>query len=154
MYIVSTFEQSIYLELVITAIEQKGISNKNIMAVPLEKRKKPRAMYDSLHRADGVSMIDLAAILGTCFMLLGTVYGFELAWGPIIWGIIGAVTGILVGYTSKWIWLKRKNFQSKPISAETVLIIHCNETEGDMLEQLLWEHLALGVSRIDGSPSS
>lgn len=154
MFIVSTFEQSIYLELVITAIEQKGISNNKIMAVPLEKRKHARAMYDSLHRADGVSMIDLAAILGTCFMLLGTVYGFILAWGPIIWGIIGAVSGILVGYTAKWIWLKRKHYQTKPVSAETVLIIHCDEKEGDMLEQLLWEHLALGVSRIDGSRPS
>ncbi|CAG7640795.1 hypothetical protein PAESOLCIP111_04173 [Paenibacillus solanacearum] len=151
MYIVSTFEQSIYLELVITAIEQKGISKNKIMAVPLEKRKQARAMYDSLHRADGVSMIDLAAILGTCFMLLGTVYGFVLAWGPIIWGIIGAVTGITIGYTAKWIWLKRQQYQTKPVSAETVLIIHCDEKEGDMLEQLLWEHLALGVSRIDGS---
>lgn len=151
MYIVSTFEQSIYLELVITAIEQKGISKNKMMAVPLEKRKQARAMYDSLHRADGVSMIDLAAILGTCFMLLGTVYGFVLAWGPIIWGIIGAVSGISVGYTAKWIWLKRQQYQTKPVSAETVLIIHCDEKEGDMLERLLWEHLALGVSRIDGS---
>ena len=38
MYVVSTFDHSIYLELAITAIQMKGIKKENIMAIPMDKR--------------------------------------------------------------------------------------------------------------------
>ncbi|GGN55503.1 hypothetical protein [Oceanobacillus indicireducens] len=61
MQIFSTFEHSIYLELVITAIEEMGIRSENILAVPLINRMQERKLLDTLHRADGISLFDKAA---------------------------------------------------------------------------------------------
>ncbi|TVY09416.1 hypothetical protein [Paenibacillus cremeus] len=152
MYIVATFEQTIFLELVIAEVEKRGITKQHILAVPLNKRSEPRVISDSLHHADGFSMVDLGAILGTVGMLLGAIYGFVLAWGPIIWGIIGALSGCLIGYFGKWLWLKRKHLENKPITSETVLLIQCPVEQCEVLEKLLWDHLALGVSKVDVQP--
>jgi hypothetical protein len=84
MYVIATFESSIFLELAIAALEQKGITTDNLLAVPLDKRTEPRKLFDTIHRADGSSMLDAATILGTVFMLLGAIYGYVLKWGPLI----------------------------------------------------------------------
>ena len=82
MYIIASFEQSIFLELAISALEQRGIQKNQILAVPLDKRTEPRKLLDTIHRADGYSLFDVAAVLGTCGMLLGAIYGMVLNWGP------------------------------------------------------------------------
>ncbi len=47
MYIVSTFEHSIYLELAITAIQTKGIAKENILTIPLDKKGEERNLFDT-----------------------------------------------------------------------------------------------------------
>jgi len=103
MYIFSTFEHSKHLELAITAIEVKGIAKDKILAVPMDKRGEERKLFDTLHSSDGLSLFDLPAILGTIFMLFGSIYGFVLKWGPIWWGLIGLATGALLGLIIKLI---------------------------------------------------
>jgi hypothetical protein len=148
LYVIATFEQTIFLELVITALEQKGIVKERILAVPMDKRTEPRKLFDTIHRSDGFSMFDAAAILGTCFMLLGSIYGYILKWGPIIWGIIGAVFGILLGFVLKLSLVKKKNYGTKNITSEVVLIIRCEEHQWETIEKILWENTALGISHI------
>jgi hypothetical protein len=148
LYVIATFEQTIFLELVITALEQKGIVKEKILAVPMDKRTEPRKLFDTIHRSDGFSMFDAAAILGTCFMLLGSIYGYILKWGPIIWGIIGVVFGILLGFVLKLLIVKKRNYVTKNITSEVVLIIRCEEHQWDTIEKILWENTALGISHI------
>lgn len=148
MYVIATFEQNIYLEMAITKLEQKGIPRDKLFAVPLDKREEPRALFDTIHHADGYSMLDAAAILGTVLMLLGAIYGFELAWGPIIWGIIGAATGLTLGFLFKYIIIKKRSNVTKNITSEVVLMIRCELSQWEWVEKILWEHTALGVSKI------
>jgi hypothetical protein len=148
LYVIATFEQTIFLELVITALEQKGIVKEKILAVPMDKRTEPRKLFDTIHRSDGFSMFDAAAILGTCFMLLGSIYGYILKWGPIIWGIIGAVFGILLGFVLKLLLVKKRNYGTKNITSEVVLIIRCEEHQWETIEKILWENTALGIAHI------
>jgi hypothetical protein len=151
-YVIATFEQSLFLEMAITALQQKGISQAHILAVPLDKRQEPRQLFDTIHRADGFSLLDLAAVLGTVFMLLGAIYGSVLAWGPIIWGIIGACGGLIPGFLIKYTILKRRIQKNggdpKKITSEVVVMVVCKEWQLQSVEQTLWENLALGVSRI------
>lgn len=146
MLVIATFENSLFIEMAISALEQKGISKEKIFAAPLDKQKDPRQLFDTIHRADGVSLFDAGAILGTCLMLLGAIYGYILKWGPIIWGIIGAVSGLLIGILIK-LWLVKKN-GNKKISSEIVLMIRCEEYQWDSVQQMLWENLALGVTHV------
>lgn len=148
MFVIATFENSIYIELAITALEQEGISTEMILAAPLDKRKEPRNLFDSIHKSDGFSLFDGPAILGTCLMLLGAIYGYELEWGPILWGIIGAVSGLLLGFLIKMLMLKKNKRGSKNISSEIVLMVRCEENKWEMVEKILWDHLALGLTKI------
>jgi hypothetical protein len=148
MFVIATFENSIYIELAISELEQQGIAKEMILAAPLDKRREPRRLFDTIHQSDGFSLFDVAAILGTCFMLLGAIYGYVLEWGPIIWGIIGAVSGLLLGFFIKMIFLKKTGRGAKNISSEIVLMIRCEETKSEMIEKILWDHLALGLTKI------
>lgn len=148
MFVIATFENSIYIELAITALEQQGISNELILAAPLDKRKELRGLFDTIHKSDGFSLFDGPAILGTCFMLLGAIYGFVLDWGPILWGIIGAVSGMVLGFLIKMLMLKKNKRGSKNISSEIVLMVRCEEHKWEMVEKILWDHFALGLTKI------
>ncbi|MDR7002825.1 hypothetical protein [Neobacillus niacini] len=149
MLVIATFENSIFIELAITELKQNGLSNEKILAAPLDKRTVKRQLFDTIYKADGLSLFDGAAILGTCFMLLGAIYGYILKWGPIIWGIIGAIFGLLSGFLIKlWIVKKGKN-GSKNVTSEIVLMIRCEEIQWKTVEKILWENGALGLTRLE-----
>jgi hypothetical protein len=154
LYVLATFENSLFIELAITAMEQKGIPKEKILAAPLDKRSEPRQLFDTIHRADGLSMFDGAAILGTCFMLIGAIYGYVLKWGPIIWGIIGAVSGLLLGFLIKILLVKNKQRGEKSIASEIILMVRCEEHQWESIEKILWENTAIGVTRINNSHRS
>jgi hypothetical protein len=98
MFITATFEYSEYLELAISELEQHGIIRERIVAIPLDKKVEKRKILDTIHRADGVSQIDGAMVLGAVFMELGVVYGYFWKLGPVLWGLIGLGAGALAGF--------------------------------------------------------
>lgn len=150
MNIVSTFEHSINIEKAITAIQMKGIAKEDILVVPMDKRDEERTLFDSIHQSDGLSLIDFPAILGTIFMILGTIYGFILEWGPILWGLIGLFTGFGIGFAVKLHTTKKyKDRQKNKKAPEVVLIIECKENQLEMVKDTLWAHYALGVTKLD-----
>ncbi|WP_314733395.1 hypothetical protein [Anaerobacillus sp. CMMVII] len=67
MLVVSSFEQSASLELAIINLEQNGIEKEKILAVPFDKRREERKLFDTIHRSDGVSLFDISAALATVF---------------------------------------------------------------------------------------
>jgi hypothetical protein len=148
MHVVATFEHSDFLELAITDLEQKGIEKKRICAIPLNKMTKERALFDTLHRADGQSMLDLPAILATIFMTLGVAWGFMWKWGPIIWGLLSFVGGLALGLIIKYL-LYKNSLRKRVVDSNTevVLIIDCKPNEIEMLETVLFNHLAIGIGR-------
>lgn len=151
MYVIASFEQSVFLELAVTALEQKGIPKSRILAVPLDKRKEERKLFDTIHRADGFSLFDLAAVLGTCGMLLGAIYGMVLKWGPILWGLIGLAIGLIIGFSLKLWLVKKQNGKviKQTVTTEVFLLINCNDDEKNFVETILWDNLALGIAKLD-----
>lgn len=148
MLIIATFENSSFIELAISSLEQNGIAKEKIFAIPLDKRTEQKQLFDSIHRADGFSMFDIGAILGTCFMLLGAIYGFVLKWGPIIWGIIGMVSGLILGIVIKWFFIKKNKTGTRKITSEVVVMIRCEDPYCEKVEKILWEHKVLGVAKV------
>lgn len=146
MLVIATFENSLFIELAISALEKKGIEKEKIFAAPLDKRQEQRQILDSIHRADGVSLYDLGAILGTCLMLLGSIYGYLLTWGPIIWGIIGAVSGIVIGVSIKLLLVRKSKYGNKKVSSEIILMIRCEDYQRETVENILWDNIALGIT--------
>ena len=150
MYIVSTFDHSNYLELAITAIQMKGIAKENILGVPMDKRGEDIKLFDTIHSSDGLSLLDLPIVLATLFCLFGSIYGFLLTWGPVLWGLIGMFVGFSLGLIIKLLTTKKyDNRQKKLKSTEVVLIIECKETQVEIVKDLLWANHALGVRKLN-----
>lgn len=153
MYVMSTFEHSMYVELALSALELKNISKENILAVPLNNRQEDRKLFDSIHKSDGLSMFDLAAALATAFAVAGSSIGFRLDWGPIIWGILYAIIGFSLGFLINILKMKKKKKKrrEKGKMSELIIIVHCLNDQVEMVEEILWDNLALGVAKMDNS---
>jgi hypothetical protein len=151
MQIFSTFESNAFLEMVIATLEKKGIKKENIYAVPLDNRTEEVKVFDSLHRSDGTSLIDIGMALATAFSVIGASIGFKLSWGPIYWGIISAFVGFVIGLSIRLyseLVLKKKKGLLKGRHSEIILIIDCEELQAELVENILWNHFALGVAKV------
>lgn len=148
MYVFASFEQGALLEIAISDLTRDGFSNKDILVVPLRKTSRKITVFDKIYRADGFSILDGAAFLGTVCMLFGVVFGSVLYWGPIIWGLIGLALGAIVGLALDWIITTRKNKtdnRNNPIPV--IVLIRCEDIQAEAVEKILAEHQALGIAR-------
>ncbi|MCG1023423.1 hypothetical protein [Sutcliffiella horikoshii] len=151
MQLYSTFEHTIHLEMALNTLEKKGIKKESIFVVPLDNRKETHKVFDTLHRSDGTSLIDIGAALGTALSVIGASIGFRLAWGPIYWGLIGAAIGFIIGVIIRLfteIILKKQRRLLKGFQSEIIVIIECEESQGEVVENILFSHYALGVAKI------
>ncbi|MDF2674384.1 MAG: hypothetical protein K0R09_2652 [Clostridiales bacterium] len=150
VYIVSTFDHSIYLELAITAIQMKGINKENIMAISMDQKSEKVMFFDSIHSSDGLSLFDLPAILAVIGGIFGGIYGFVLKWGPLLWGLIAIFAGFSIGLIIKLIITKKYSDRQKDKrGTEVVLLIECMESQAEMVKDMLWAHKALGVRKLN-----
>ncbi|MDH7479491.1 MAG: hypothetical protein QHH02_05730 [Syntrophomonadaceae bacterium] len=158
MLIVSSFEHSAFFELAISELEKRGIPAEQVWAIPLDQRAEEGRLFDTIHRADGISRFDGAAVLATLFMLLGVIYGFVLHWGPIIWGAIGLAGGGVLGFLIDRCFGRVRKRAGPPgkgerrredaKGAEVVLIVQCAPPQAETVERVLWENFALGVGKM------
>ncbi|TMU88350.1 hypothetical protein FGG79_02680 [Bacillus sp. BHET2] len=151
MQIFSTFENHVFLEIAIAGLEKVGITKEDIFAVPLDNRKEKRKIFDTLHRSDGISLIDMAMPMATACAVITASIGFELKWGPIYWGLIGAVGGFVLGLAIRLILVSKSNQKQHRLKgkhSEVILIVECDESKGEQVEKILWEHFALGLAKI------
>jgi len=160
MYVYASFDYSAFLELAITDLEKRGIAREHILAVPLDKRVEERMVMDTIHRADGISLFDGAAVLGAVFMEVGVIYGFVLKWGPIIWGLIGLFGGAILGLLLDYFYGRiRGHKQAKATRNQVksgennktadVLTVFCKSSQYEMVEKVLWDNMAFGVGKLD-----
>ncbi len=151
MQLFSTFEHTIHIELAVATLEKKGIAKENILIVPLDNMTEERKVFDTMHRSDGTSLIDIGAALATAFAVIGASIGFELKWGPIYWGLIGAAAGFILGFAIRLFTekiMKKRRRVLKGFQSEIIMIIDCEESEGELVENILFKHYALGVAKV------
>lgn len=147
----STFETTGFLEMAISTLEKKGIKKESIFAVPLDNRKEDRKIFDNLHRSDGTSLIDIGMGLATALSVIGASIGFKLSWGPIYWGLIGAFVGFVLGFAIRLFMelvVKKNKRVLTGKHSEVILIVDCEETQAELVEDILWSHFALGVAKV------
>jgi hypothetical protein len=151
LQIFSTFESTGFLEMAISTLEKKGIQKESIFAVPLDNRTEDRKILDTLHRSDGTSLIDIGMGFATALSVIGASIGFKLAWGPIYWGIIGAFVGFVLGFAIRLfteLVIKKRKRVLKGKHSEVILIIGCEDTQAELIENILWSHFAIGVAKV------
>lgn len=154
MHIVSAFEYTTELELALLELEKRGIHKNQIVAIPLDKRQGQLRIFDNIHRSDGVSVTDSGFALGMILMVFGFIYGYVLAWGPIFVGLLGLITGFLIGTFTKYFYLKRRGLKKKELMADIFLTIKCDENQQETIEKILWDHNALAIGVVSKANES
>ncbi|MBT2757642.1 hypothetical protein J7E71_17265 [Mesobacillus foraminis] len=150
MQIYSIFQQSIYMELAISQLKESGFSS--IFAIPLEEFENHPKILDTIDRSDGHSYINKGMALAVVFSTIFASRGFEFRLGPIIWGLIGAVGGFILGLIIDLLLYKWKN---KPLTRrkgrgnQVILVIECNRNERKYVTEILAENGALGFAAIE-----
>lgn len=149
MYLIANFENSLHVELAITGLEEEGIGRNKILAVPLQSGG-INIVFDSINQADGISNLDAAMIIGSMTMVIGTIYGYVLYWGPIIWGLIGLFAGAAIGFALDFFLGKKKNSGegSEKTMNSVVLLVHCTGAEGKKVKKTLEKYYPLGVGEL------
>lgn len=148
-YIVSAFEQTVKIEMALTSVEMMGIPKDNILAVPLDSRAPAPMLFDRLHSSDSRSMLDIPIILAALFALFGLIYGFLLAWGPVMWALIGTGFGFGLGLIIKLLTFKRNKKKTNKKIATVVVMVCCRDDQLQMVQDAMWAHSALGVAKLD-----
>ena len=93
----------------------------------------------------------MGAALATVFSVIGASIGFKLEWGPIYWGLIGAAGGFMAGLAIRLfteIVMKKKKRLLKGNHSELIVIVECEDAQGEMVENILFRHFALGVAKV------
>ncbi|MFC4617161.1 hypothetical protein ACFO4N_00300 [Camelliibacillus cellulosilyticus] len=149
MQVFALFEHSNSVEIAISRLQEKGIESRDIFAVPIKTPDRGMRLFDSIHDSDGISLIDLGFVLCTALGVIGASIGFKLALGPIVWGLIGAVSGFLIGVIIEFILTKTKrNYKltERKILPVIILIVNCSEEIAGWVETVLIENKAIGVN--------
>lgn len=142
--IIATFEHSPFVEIVIHEMEKIGVPKENIVAMPLENLKASTHILDSLHSVDGRSLLDGAMLGGTIGMVLGSIYGFVLYLGPIIWGLLGLIGGFTLGLLIEIAISKGQLKLFSPKKSEVIIQVTCNDTLQEQLIKILKSGKAMG----------
>lgn len=150
MFLLSVFELSNAVEDAVTALEINGIARESIKAIPLESRNENRRLFDTAHYSDNTSTLAFPFILATIATIFGVICGFQLYWGPILWGFLGAIIGFAVGTIVSVVYaaLKKKN-QRKAVIPSVIVIVQCLQDQAECVKQILWANAAMGVSCIN-----
>lgn len=149
MLIMATFDHSLELEKALLLLEREGIERRGIMVVPLDTpgqdlnvRSEP--LPDWKQRAFEVGMA-----LGTACSVVGICVGYVLVWGPLLWGLIAAISGFCTGY-GVYAVAHRKQWgtQVSGIRPEAAVIVRVEPDGAAMVRQVLWQHKALSMGII------
>jgi hypothetical protein len=148
MELVATFPYTANVELVLIELERFGIPRSGLMAIPLQGTE-PYLTLKAVGNAGGTNW-DYGFVLGTVGMLLGSIYGFVLPGGPVLWAMGGLVgffpigVGITVAFRNRQI----KRTRSEP---QVVIWIRCEDRDTEQIRTMLIWHAAVGIGEVRGA---
>ncbi|WP_080843711.1 hypothetical protein [Cytobacillus gottheilii] len=141
MLIFGLFEQSIELEQALAELEAISVLNEQILVVFMDQNEQStKQQYPPPHDFEvGVAFATGAAVIGASL-------GFTLMLGPILCGIIGAITGFIIGIASSKIFKKSKSQKAlKEIRQQVIIVIQCPEPLTHQITSILRSYHALSI---------
>lgn len=146
MYIIALFDHSLKVELAIKELESHDVQRDSILVLSVDKTSMEKKYLDPFN-ADGLNLF-IPASIGMISMLLGSIYGFVLEWGPIIWALIGLISGSVIGILLDIIWKKKKDKQTlKHHNVDVILMIKTPKEQIETVETILKQHHTIGTSK-------
>jgi hypothetical protein len=154
LLIISTFEHSIEVEQALAVIEKLGIESASIMTVMMDNNEEQSDNGMTNHPNKKTLGFEVGMACATGLSVLGISFGFITRWGPIIWGLIAAICGFILGYSLTQL-LQSNHFKQvlkkKERLPELAVIIKCKESHYPDVRRVLREYRALSVGTIQAS---
>ncbi len=148
MLIFGTFKQSIELEQSLAELEDLSILKEHILVVFMDTNHK-KHQHDPLRP----HAFEVGMAFSTGVAVIGASIGFVLTHGPIIWGLLGAFSGFLLGVSSYYLFRKlSKKLSPQKGTHEVLVIIQCEKEQSQVVSELLWKYQALSVGYSDNTP--
>lgn len=149
MELVALFPYNANIEIIMNDLQKRGYTPNSAMIVPLRD---PVATPPNISAigTGGSTNWDLAFVVGTIGMLLGSIYGFVFPGGPVLWALGALLFSFGAGACIDWLVRIRKHRQRR-IRSALVLWIRCEESEGTRLKAWLAEFGAEGIGEIGGA---
>lgn len=144
MLIMAAFHLSLELEEALLVLEKDGVERRGIMVVPLYNGPvEDGAGWNS----DWVqTSFEAGMALGTASAVVGISQGFIREWGPLIWGLITAVSGFFLGFGLCALFQYKLWRRMTPgRHPEAMIIIRCKPEDTGRVRTVLWQHGALAV---------
>lgn len=149
MIIIGTFEHSLDLELLLAGVEKNSIDRKYIMVVPMDVDPTNQFNLENKKKYLHYKGIEVGMACATGCSVLGASAGFVLVWGPVIWGLLAAVTGFCAGYGIHYFVKKQNTYRNHPDKLpEITVLVQCQDEQNNQIKNLMWKYNALTVGII------
>ncbi|MFC0216516.1 hypothetical protein ACFFK0_29385 [Paenibacillus chartarius] len=146
MEIVAVLPYTVNVELLLYEARARGFTSDTLMTIPLRNPDDAPKTIGAVGRG-GRTNWDLGFVLGTIGMLVGSIYGFALFGGPVLWALFGLVTSFAAG-----VWLdnrlQKRQFKRRETKPSVVIWIRCEEQQKEAVRQWLAGHGAEGYGWI------
>lgn len=152
MLIIGTFENSIELEQALAVLEHHGISEKQMLVVPMDTDPIVPNQYIGRSRDVYYKSVEVGMAGATLASIFGASAGFALKWGPIFWGLIAAFTGFSTGFGIYFLINRGKHRRLPQKLPEVTVIVQCSEDQSALVKETMWHYRVLTVGQT-ASPS-
>jgi hypothetical protein len=143
MLIIGIFEQSIEMEQALAEIENSSIPKEHILVTFMDNDPKKNNFREHSPHA-----FEIGISIATGCAVIGASSGFVLKWGPIIWGLIGALIGFTIGVIAYY-FIKKARTKKKSTNREVTILIQCTKEQSPQIRNILWNYQALSVGQVD-----
>lgn len=129
-----------------------GIGKDRLLVVPMDASAE-EAKNVAFNPIAGQSSVEVGIAVATACAVVCISRGFVLPWGPIVWGLIGAIGGFAIGFFIHQSLMKRRRTGIRiDRASELTVIVECAESERQTVLDALWNNNALSVGLRTESP--
>lgn len=145
MLVIGIFPNDMGAAQALLDMENAGIGKDRLLVVPMDASAE-EAESGSFNPIAGQSSVEAGIAGATACAVVCISRGFVMAWGPIVWGMIGAAAGFVVGFTAHQMIMKRRRRRIRADrSSELTVIVECEEPERRTVLEAFWNNNALSV---------
>ena len=153
MNIFGTFKQSIEIEQALAELESRFISKEQIIVAFMDNASSPAQLSARTSNIKS-NAFEVGVACATGSAVIGASIGFELTWGPIIWGIITTIIGFYIGYSLYYFNKKNRiHLDQRKKEPEILVIIQCTKKQAPQIKELMWQYQALTVGQVNDTSS-
>lgn len=159
MIVIGSFMQTMELETALSLLEHHGIHPTRIVVVPMSGSENIKASIPSQTGTIQEKAFEIGIAAATALGVIGTSIGFSNRLGPLLWGLLFAFGGGLITFLIAYLLLRKKQKSLRKREGkvrtgrrpELTVMIECEEERADWVSQILWEHEAMAVGRMEES---